>query len=83
MADPMTSILTQLSTTGIPGVIIAALLVWVFRLMAQVEKVQQARIDDAKAFTERALDLQEGIHRSVDKIDALHKVLAMKNSRNE
>ena len=83
MTDPMTNLLTQLAANGIPGVIIAVLLAWVFRLMAQVEKVQQARIDDAKAFTERALDLQEGIHRSVDKIDALHKILASRTNRDE
>ena len=81
--DPLNSVITQLTASGIPGVIIAALLIWVFKLMGQLEKVQQCRIDDAKAFTERALDLQEGIHRSVDKIDALHKILAARPNKDE
>lgn len=77
--DPLNSILNQLTMSGIPGCIIAALLIWVFRLMSQIERVQQARIDDAKAFTDRALLLQEGVHRSIERIEDLHTAITKTN----
>jgi hypothetical protein len=71
VGDPMQSLITALLGQGVPGITIAILLFWLFRLMNQNEKLQQSRIDDAKAFTDRALKLQEGTHRSIDKLETL------------
>ena len=71
----MESIINQLATSGIPGLIIATFIVWVWKLMAQIERVQQDRIDDAKAFTERALQLQESIHRSIERLSTLGDIV--------
>lgn len=81
--DPLNAVVTQLANTGIQGVIIAALLLWVFRLMKQIENIQQARIEDEKAFMERALQLQEGVHRSVERLEAIHRGMGTRPNRDE
>ena len=69
------SIVAALTNYGLPGVLIAALIVWNFRLTAKLSEAYEARIGDAKSFTERAIKLQEGVHRSIDKLEALTDVL--------
>jgi len=67
----MDAILEPLMNLGLPGIIIAALLLWVSRLHAALERLHAERIADAKAFTERALALQEGAHQSIKKLETL------------
>lgn len=79
----MEQVITALTNLGVPGVLIAALLLWVFRLHDRLEKAHQARIDDAKAFTERSLALQEGVHRSVDKLESLTDAILRRSTHDE
>lgn len=81
--EPMQAVINALTGLGVPGIIIAALLLWVFRLHDRLEKAHQARIDDAKAFTERSLKLQEGVHRSVDKLESLTELLMRRSTHDE
>lgn len=67
----MQLIVESLLNLGLPGIIIAALLVWVARLHSTIEHLHAERIADAKAFTERALALQEGAHQSIKKLETL------------
>lgn len=67
----MQVILEPLMNLGLPGIIIGALLVWISRMHASLEALHAERIADAKAFTERALALQEGAHQSIKKLETL------------
>lgn len=70
-----TSVVNILSSYGLPGIIIALLSLWVVRQQRELAASYQSRIDDAKAFSERALRLQEGVHRTIDKVESLTDVL--------
>lgn len=67
----MDAIINALVNHGLPGIIIGALLIWILRLHTQLETLHSERIADAKAFTERALALQEGVHNSIKKLETL------------
>lgn len=72
----MVHLIEPLMNLGLPGIIIGALLIWVSRLHTNLEQVHAARIEDAKAFTERSLALQEGVHKTIIKLEVLADMMA-------
>jgi len=71
----MDEILKALLQSGPMGIIVAALLVWVWRLSGELKESEAARVADAKAFTERALLLQERIYQQVEKLQSVADAL--------
>ena len=60
---------------GIPGFVIALQYIWIWRLErrnqllnAQLQDESKLRVEDAKSYTQMALDLQKQVTEAVDKV---------------
>ena len=78
-----TGFMNLLASYGLPGIVIGLLVIWIVRQQRELATSYQARIEDAKSFTERALALQEGTHRSIDKLESLTDILISRRSHDE
>jgi hypothetical protein len=79
----MDAILAPLINLGLPGIFIAVLLIWVARLHASNERLHAERIADAKAFTERALALQEESHKAIKALDSFVNLISREGSTHD
>jgi len=68
-------VLTRLADYGITGVVIAAQLLFIMRQEKRLEEANkryreecEARVNDAKAYTELALDLQDRVTRALSRL---------------
>lgn len=71
----MLDVLTRLADYGITGVVIAAQLLFIMRQEKRLEEANkryreecEARVNDAKAYTELALDLQDRVTRALGRL---------------
>ena len=62
------SLIGLLAQHGLPGIIIGLLVLWVYMKDKELKAERDARIADAKAFTDLALKLQENAIGSVNKL---------------
>ena len=73
------SLVGSLAQHGLPGIIIGLLVLWVYFKDKELKAERDARIADAKAFTELALKLQEHAISSVNKLsDVFEEVRRMR-----
>ena len=79
----MDAIIAPLLNLGLPGIFIAVLLMWVARLHASNERLHADRIADAKAFTERALALQEESHKAIKTLDTFINLITREGSTHD
>ncbi len=79
-----TSLIGLLAQHGLPGIIIGLLACWVYLKDKELKTERDARIADAKAFTELALKLQEtaiiSVNRLADVFDQMTKFQAEKDA---
>ncbi|NBT36330.1 MAG: hypothetical protein EBT03_12495 [Betaproteobacteria bacterium] len=75
MLRAVLDILTKLADYGISGVVIAAQLMFIMRQEKRLEEANkryreecEARVNDAKAYTEMALDLQDRVTKSLGRL---------------
>lgn len=74
------SLIGVLAQHGLPGVIIGLLVFWVYMKDKELKAERDARIADAKAFTELALKLQENAISSVNKLtDVFEEIRRMRS----
>ena len=77
------SLIGILAQHGLPGVIIALLVLWVYMKDKELKAERDARIADAKTFTDLALKLQENAISSVNKLtDVFDEVKRMRRRRD-
>ena len=62
------SLIGALAQHGLPGIIIGLMALWMYFKDRELKAERDARIADAKAFTELALKLQENAISSVNKL---------------
>ena len=73
------SLVGLLAQHGLPGIIIGLLVFWVYLKDKELKIERDARIADAKAFTQLALGLQENAISSVNKLtDVFEEVRRMR-----
>jgi hypothetical protein len=79
----MATFLELFAQYGIPGLVIGTQFIWIWRLerrnvlvSAELRAESTARVNDAKAYTELALELQGKVTRAVDKITTSLSVVA-------
>lgn len=75
MLRAVLDVLSRLADYGISGVVIAAQLMFLMRQEKRLEEAHQryreeceARVNDAKAYTELALDLQERVTKALSRL---------------
>ena len=74
------SLIGVLAQHGLPGVIIGLLVFWVYMKDKELKAERDARITDAKAFTDLALKIQENAISTVSKLtDVFDEVRKIKN----
>jgi hypothetical protein len=73
--DPIVSALAQ---HGIPGLVIAGLFWWLLLKDRDLKNERDARIKDAQAYTQLALQLQDRINATVQKLSDLFDELRKK-----
>lgn len=82
--DIGTSLLSLAAQHGLPGITIGLLAYWVWTKDKEITKERDARIADAKAYTEMALKLQAQAISAVDKLtdifEELKKLMAEKEN---
>ena len=83
MEYTLQQVIQSLIHLGLPGITIALLVGWVYMLQTKIEQTQQARINDAQAFTERALKLQDSVHNSIDKLETLTVTILSRGQNDE
>lgn len=67
--DPaMTTLAESLASHGVLGLVCAILLYILWKKDSELTKERQARIDDAKGYTDLALNLQKQVLASVEKL---------------
>lgn len=76
-----------LAQHGLPGIIIGLLVFWVYLKDKELKSERDARIADAKAFTELALKLQEtaivSVNRLADVFDQMTKLQAERDANRQ
>ena len=79
------SIIGALLSHGLPGVIIALLAVWLYMKDRELKLERDARIADAKNYTEMALKLQQqaidAVNKLSDVFEELKKIMAEQQQR--
>ena len=70
----MDPILAPLTTLGLPGVIIAVLIYWLWRTQAELGAERKARVEDAQNYTTLALKLQGEVHASIDRLEKISEL---------
>ncbi len=74
------SLVGLLAQHGLPGIIIGILVFWVYMKDKELKNERDARIADAKAFTDLALKLQENAIGSVNKLtDVFEEIRRMRS----
>lgn len=75
MLRAVLDVLTRLGDYGISGLVIAAQLMFIMRQEKRLEEVNrryreecEARVQDAKAYTELALDLQDRVTKALGRL---------------
>jgi len=56
---------------GLPGLVIAALLVWIYRLHKQTTEEHAAHVKDLKEFTATSIELQDKVHDTVSRLSQI------------
>jgi len=57
--------LETLAQQGLLGILLVAALAWIKRLQDRCEQLQAQRVEDARAYGERALAISERVHETV------------------
>lgn len=70
------SLVIGLGGHGILGLVIGGLIYALYRKDQALDTAHLARIADQKAFGERMLTMNEGIHRAVDNLSEVTKALS-------
>lgn len=65
----MDPILAPLAAWGPPGVIIAVLLVWLWRTQLELGAERKARVEDAQNYTALALKIQADVHATIERLE--------------
>ena len=79
-----TSLFSVLAQHGLPGIIIGLLVYWVYLKDKELKAERDARIADAKAFTELALKLQENAISTVNKLtDVFEEIRRMRSEAEQ
>ena len=77
------SLIGILAQHGLPGVIIGLLVLWVYMKDKELKTERDARIADAKQFTDLALKLQENAISSVNKLtDVFEEIRRIRDAEN-
>lgn len=75
MPPPGASILGSIASYGLPGLIIALFAVWLYLKDRELKAERDARIEDAKSYTQLALKLQADVLAAVNKLSDIFEAV--------
>lgn len=77
----MDGLVQHLANYGLPGVVVAIVLVLYVRKDQELSAEKNYRIADAKAYTDMALKLQEKVTDAIDKLKAIFEATKAERGR--
>lgn len=81
----MEALLTAIAAHGLPGIVIAVLVYWLREKDKELKAERDARIADAKGYTDLALKLQSeviaAVHKLTSVFEEMKKVIGTRNGR--